>query len=306
MEKADLSGIIPATILPMKKDYTIDEDSLENYVKWISDFKIIGLAVNVDTGEGPHLHEDERKRVLEVVKEIVKSRKIVIAGVPARFTSEALKIAADAKQAGADALLVFPAPSFAGQPLPVQIPYEYHKAIGDSVDLPIILFQLRPVLGGVEYTSDCLAKLTEIRQVVALKDASFDAKKFVETIRALRRAPRRITLLTGNDDFILESFLLGADGALLGFGALVPDLLVEMFDCVKKQKLDEAKAIADRLKPLVDVIFAEPVRDYRARIKEALTMLGVIKTAHVRPPLLPISDQERRRIKETLKKVGIL
>ncbi len=99
---------------------------------------------------------------------------------------------------------------------------------------------------------------------------------------------------------------MGADGALIGFGTLATDLQVEMFELVEKERYDEAREIADRLQPLADVIFSSPVRNYRARTKEALVMLGVLEHAYMRPPLMPISDEERIAVKEALKKAELL
>jgi len=79
-----------------------------------------------------------------------------------------------------------------------------------------------------------------------------------------------------------------------------------MFNLIQKKRYDEAKEIAERLQPLVDVIFAPPARNYRARLKEALVMLGVLRSPHIRPPLLPISDEERKKLKEALKRTELL
>ncbi|MCD6095555.1 MAG: dihydrodipicolinate synthase family protein [Thermoprotei archaeon] len=300
-----LKGIIPATVCPMNERFEIDEDSLENYIKWITRFRIGGLAVNVDTGEGPHLFPEERVRVLRIVSDVVKGKVPIIAGLPARFTAEAVKLAREAKEAGADALLVFPIPAFIGGDSS-EVVYRYHKAIADGADIPLVAFQLQPALGGINYDEETISKLLSIEHVIALKEASFDARRFSDTLRILRSAPRKISLLTGNDNFIFESLVLGADGALIGFGTIGTDLLVEMYELIQKQRYEEAKEIADRLQPLADVIFAPPVRRYRARLKEALVMLGVIEHAYVRPPLLPVSEEERERIRRALKEAGIL
>lgn len=306
MRKISLGGIIPATVTPMTKDFKVDEEALVDYIKWISRFRIGGLAINVDTGEGPHLYREERKRILELVVDVVKGKFPIIAGLPTRFTQEAVEQALEAKETGADALLVFPIPAFSGFPLPAEIPYQYHKTIGEKAEIALVLFQLERGLGGVEYPSEVLLELIKIRQVIALKESLEDAQKFVSTARLLREAPRRITLLTGNDTFILEAFILGAEGALIGFGTLATDLQVEMFELVQKRRYDEAKAIAERLQPLIDAIFASPARNYRARTKEALVMLGVLKNAYIRPPLLPISEAERKRLREALKRADLL
>jgi 4-hydroxy-tetrahydrodipicolinate synthase len=117
---------------------------------------------------------------------------------------------------------------------------------------------------------------------------------------------RPISLLTGNDNFIFESFLLGCDGGLLGLGNVGLGLQIEMFEALRKGDIQKALGLRERIQILADAIFAPPVVDYRARIKEALVMMGVLKNAVVRPPLRPLGDSERRMIKEALIKAGVL
>jgi 4-hydroxy-tetrahydrodipicolinate synthase len=95
--------------------------------------------------------------------------------------------------------------------LDVRIPVRYHEAIAE-VGLPLILFQLQPALAGLNYEPETLRAMASVEGVVAIKEASFDARRFVDTANLLAELPRRITLLTGNDNFILESFMLGATG----------------------------------------------------------------------------------------------
>ena len=117
---------------------------------------------------------------------------------------------------------------FVGEPLPPEVPYEYHRAIAEATPLPMVLFQLQPALGGVIFSKETLLKLVSIPNVVAIKEASFDAVRFVETVRVLSEGPKRIQILTGNDNFILESFVLGAHGALIGFGTIAIAEQLEM------------------------------------------------------------------------------
>ncbi|MBS7636405.1 dihydrodipicolinate synthase family protein [Candidatus Bathyarchaeota archaeon] len=298
-------GLIPATLTPMNKNFEVDYGQLEEYIKWLLTFKIGGLAVNVDTGEGPHLFNEEKIRIVNVVSEIVKGKVPVIAGLHARNTQEAINSAKETKDAGADGLLVFPHPAFIGYPSE-EIIYEYHNAISEKVDIPLVLFNLQPALGGVEYTPETLQKLSKIKNVVALKEASFDARKFIEIARTLKSLPRKITLLTGNDNFIYESLILGAEGGLLGFGTIAVEEQTEMFELIGKGKYHEAREIWEKLLPLENVIFAHPVRNYRARLKEALAMMGIIKTTYVRPPLTPISKEEREKLRDVLKDLKML
>ena len=306
MNNVDLRGIIPAIVTPMTRNAELDLPALRRYVDWLADQGPVALAVNVDTGEGPHLTADEKRQTLEMVADVVAGRCKVVGGVAGPSTALGVVNARAARDAGADALLVFPIPAYLGLPLNPEVPYRYHAAIAEAVDLPLILFQLQPALGGVLYTTEILHRLIAIPSVVAIKEASFDAMRYLQVKAALESASRKITFLTGNDNFICESFILGAEGALLGFSTLGTQEQVKMLDAVRRGDFDTARALGSRLQPLADVIFAPPVTDYRARTKEALKMLGILENTTVRPPLLPVTDADCEVIHQALQAAGLL
>ena len=306
MQEIDLRGIIPAIVTPMMNEGELDLPALKRYVHWLAEQGPVALAVNVDTGEGPHLTADEKRQTLETVAEAVAGKCKVVGGVAGPSTAQGIANACAAQSAGADALLVFPISAFLGQPLNPEVPYRYHAAIAEAVDLPLILFQLQPALGGVLYTAETLHKLIDIPTVAAIKEASFDAMRFLQVKAALESASRKITFLTGNDNFICESFILGAEGALLGFSTLGTREQVLMLDAVRRGDIEQARELGARLQPLADVIFAPPVTDYRARTKEALKMLGILENTTVRAPLLPVSEAECEIIRGALQRAGLL
>ena len=299
----DLNGLIPATVLPMNGDGSIDEPALRQYIGWVVEQGPVALAINVDTGEGPHLSHDEKVRIIEVVRDVTDLP--IVAGLAGPSSYAAVRQARDFKTAGADALLVFPIPAYLSQPLDVRIPVAYHAAVAE-VGLPLILFQLQPALGGVNYDAEVIEAMARVVGVVAIKEASFDARRFVDTARLLERIPPKITLLTGNDNFILESFMLGATGALIGFGAVMTREQVDMIRAWQDGRTEEAMVLGRRVQRLADIVFAAPVGDYRVRLKECLRILGVLESAHVRRPLLPISDDERAHLEAVLMEVGLL
>jgi 4-hydroxy-tetrahydrodipicolinate synthase len=311
MRDLDLRGLVPATLLPLTEDHGIDERALRAYIRWLLSYDgLKALAVNMDTGEGPHLSRDEKRRVLDIYVEEVAGRLPVLAGIGARYTAEAVELTRDAERAGADGTVVFPIPAFAGEPLPPDVPYEYHRAIAEAAPLPMVLFQLQPSLAGVLFSRETLLRLIEIPNVIAIKEASFDAVKFVATRRVLDEAAasgrRRIQFLTGNDNFILESFILGAEGALIGFGTIALAEQIEMFRLTAAGEFEAAARINDAVvQPLADALFAPPVRNYRARLKEALRQLGVIPSATMRPPLLDLDASEREAVSRALANVKL-
>src|SRR5919202_1270087 len=114
-----------------------------------------------------------------------------------------------------------------------KIPEAYYGAIAVEVGLPLVAFQLLSALGGVEYTPEALRRILLIDSVIAIKEATFDALKFRSTMKLVRALPREISFLSGNDNFIYESLVLGADGCLIGFGTLACREQVQMYEAVQ-------------------------------------------------------------------------
>jgi 4-hydroxy-tetrahydrodipicolinate synthase len=300
----NLRGIIPACIVTYDADGKFDEPAYRHYLQWLLPQGPVALAVNADTGEGPHLWPDERERVLQVAVEEAGDVPI-IAGLSAAFTAQAVEEAKRAEAAGARGLLVFPIPVYQGTPLDPAIPVAYHEAIADACGLPMVAFQLQPALGGVIFSEDTLRRIAAIDSVVALKEASFDARLYLQTRRMIERLDRPIDLLTGDDNFIFESFVMGAEGALIGFGTLATDLQVQMYQCTRDGRWEEARRIWERILPLEEVVYGQPVRDYRARTKVALKHLGVIENTDMRPPLLPVGPETEGAVRDALVAAGL-
>jgi 4-hydroxy-tetrahydrodipicolinate synthase len=308
MDTLDLEGIIPAIIVPMRQDFSIDFEALRGYLDWVVSQGPVGLAVNVDTGEGPYLTPEERVQVIQVARQAAAGHCYIVAGVGGPGTLAAVANAKAAREAGADALLVFPTPAFLNDPLDLDIPYEYHRAIAEASGLPLIVFQLGPVFGGINYAPQALGKLLTLPQVIGLKDASFDAQRFSLTRDIVRQADHPITLLSGNDNFLLESFLLGAKGGLLGYGAVGVGLLVEMLAAVAAKEFDRAAAMQPRVQGFCDYVYARPLGDYRARCKVALVHMGLLEPGqtYVRPPFLSLWEKENEAARRAVQAAGLL
>jgi 4-hydroxy-tetrahydrodipicolinate synthase len=295
----DLHGIVPACVVTLDADGRFDEPAYRRYLQWLLPQGPVALAINADTGEGPHLSPEERVQVLRVAVDEAGDVPIV-AGLSGQYTAQAVEEAKRAEGAGASGLLVFPIPAYQGTPLDPAIPVAYHEAVAQGCGLPMIAFQLQPALGGVIFSEEALQRIAAIDSVVAIKEASFDARLYLATRRMIEKLARPIDLLTGNDNFIYESFVLGAEGALIGFGTLATDLQVEMFGLTREGRWAEARAIWERILPLEEAVYGQPVRDYRARTKVALKQLGVIDSTVMRPPLTAVTGAAARAVADAL------
>lgn len=300
-------GVIPANLLPFKADLSLDETAYRKHLAWLANTRgVTGITVNGHAAEVSSLSRGERIRALGVAADEVGDKLPLIAGIYADGTQEAVELARDAKAEGAAGILIFPPTLFMwGAQIKPDMVLRHFATIADAVDIPIVVFQYPPA-SGIGYSPETLAELAKLPSVVAVKDWSNDIVAFELNLRALRQAGRPVAVLSSFTMSLFATFVLGADGCISGMGSVAADLQAELFEAVQQGNLDRARAINERLHPLVRVFYAPPFVDMHNRMKEALALLGRIPAAHVRPPLTPVGDEERCRIQLALKASGLL
>jgi len=301
------SGCMPANLLPFTADLQIDEPAYRKHIRWLADAKgVTGIVANGHAAEVSSLTREERKRALAIALDEVAGKVPVIAGVYSDGTLEAVDLARDAKAAGAAGLLIFPPTIFMwGAQVKPDMVLRHFQSLADGVDLPLIVFEYPPA-SGIGYSPETLGELCKIPSVVGVKDWSNDIVAYERNLRALRLSGRPMAMLSSFTMSLMASFLLGADGCISGMGSVAADLQAALFAAVRARDLIEANRINERLTPLVNVFYAPPFVDMHNRMKEALALLGRIPAAHVRPPLTPVSDDERHRIRLALRASGLL
>ena len=252
------------------------------------------------------LSREERKRSLAIALDEVAGKVPVVAGIYSDGSLEAVELARDARAAGAAGLLVFPPTLFMwGAQVKPEMVLRHYQVLADGVDLPLVVFEYPPA-SGIGYSPETLAELCKIPSVAAVKDWSSDIVAYEKNLKALRASGRQVAMLSSFTMSLMASFLLGADGCISGMGSVAADLQAELFAAVKAGDLTLAHRVNDRLAPLVAVFYAPPFVDMHNRMKEALAILGRIPAAHVRPPLTPVSEDERHQIRLALRTSGLV
>jgi 4-hydroxy-tetrahydrodipicolinate synthase len=255
-------GCLPANILPFTADLQIDEHAYRKHLRWLADTPgVTGIVANGHAAEVSSLSRDERKRTLAIALDEVAGKVPVIAGVYTDGTQEAIELARDAAAAGAAGLLVFPPTLFmwGAQQKPDMV-LRHFGEVADRVDLPLVVFEYPPA-SGIGYSPETLAELCKIPTVVAVKDWSNDIVLFEKNLRALRATGRPVAMLSSFTMSLMASFLLGADGCISGMGSVTADLQAALFAAVQAGDLAEARALNERLAPLVNVFYAPPFVD---------------------------------------------
>jgi 4-hydroxy-tetrahydrodipicolinate synthase len=299
-------GVNASVPIPLNGDQTPNLSRFENYLNWLQEQGVIGITVNADTGEGASLSIDERVAVVRTARSTLRREISVFSGLMAASTRQAVEVGKALVGAGADALLVFNPPAFVGNPLPGPVVMRYFESVKE-IGVPLVAFNLSSDLGGVVLPPQILTDLANAELIIAVKDASFDSQLFIASRNALRVARQKVVLLSGCDNFIYESLVLGADGCLLGFSSLAPAATVELANLVMQNRLAEADRL-DRtvIAPLAAAMFALPMRDSRARIKAGLVKLGLFETATVREPLLPLSVEAEAAMLAAIDLTGLV
>ncbi len=299
-------GVIPAVLLPFNDDLSIDEKGFRGHLRDVAATKgLSAVTINAHSTEVASCSFDEQRRVLDVAQDEIGDRLPLVNGIWADGSLKAARIARMAADGGASALLVFPpAPFTLGQS--PEMALAHFRRIADATDLPIIAFQY-PLATGQGYPRETLIKMVEqVPSIRAIKDWAGNVPQHEMHIRVLQSLPRPVNVLTTHSAWLLSSLVLGCNGLLSGSGSVIPDLQAELFRAVQANDLADAQRLNDRIYPLARVFYADPWADMHNRMKEALVLLGRLKRAVVRPPLVKLSRAEIDRIRAALVESGLV
>jgi 4-hydroxy-tetrahydrodipicolinate synthase len=294
-----LKGSIPANILPLNDDYSIDEPDYRRHIDWLASQKGVGgVTCNGHAAEVSALSREERRRAITLAVEAVNGRVPVISGIYAENYLQAIPFARDAQQEGADGLLIFPpnALVFGGKPA---MAIRHFAEISDAVALPLVVF-MYPAATRMQYDVETLVRICEAANVAAVKEWSLDIRVYERNLRAIRALGRPVAMLSSMSPNLLPSLALGADGILSGHGAVIADLQADLLQAVWSHNEAAAQAVYDRIQKLTAAVYRDPMVDMYTRMKEQLVMLGRIRRAVSRPPLTPLDDAERAALRQAL------
>jgi 4-hydroxy-tetrahydrodipicolinate synthase len=301
------SGVIPACLLPFDEDFAIDAAEYRKHLRDVA--AVPGLTAVTTNAHASEVHAcslEEQRQVLDLTLAEIGDKLPVISGVYADGSLAAAEIARMAASAGAAALLVFPPNSMSmGGQLRPEMALTHFKRIADATDLPLILFQY-PMASGLGYPFETLlCILDEVPSVRAIKDWCNDPMLHERHIRTLKGLPRPVTVLSTHSAWLMSSLILGCGGLLSGAGSVIADLQAALWRAVQAKDLAAAKALNDRIYPVVQAFYAPPFLDMHNRMKEALVLLGRLRRAVVRPPLMKLPASEIARLAAALKEARI-
>ena len=306
MDALDLRGLVPAPVTPFTRDGDVDHAAIRRLGAWLASFKDVkGLVVLGHAGEGTFLTADEQCAVIESFNTSVAGRIPIIAGITLEGTKVAGLEAQRAVKAGAKAGLVYPSHGWLRFGYQKGAPQDRYKAIYQESGLPLILFQY-PDATKATYNLETQLDIAALPGVFAMKNGVRNMRRWDTEIPVVRRERPDLQILTCHDEYLLHT-MLDVDGALVGYGGLAPEPLIEMIAAGKAKDYAKARAIHDRLLALTRTVYHRGSHmEGTVALKHGLVARGILEHATVRPPLLPLAAGAEDEIADALRLAGLI
>ncbi|WP_040210888.1 dihydrodipicolinate synthase family protein [Clostridium polynesiense] len=309
-----MGDILPAVPVPVLENGEIHLESQRNYVKWMNEQPVNAVAIWAHTGRGLKLSKEQRAVVFNEWRNGLDDEKIILCGVGANikdgikdedYIKEAVDMAYEAKDLGADLIMPYAPTLFRGREDQDEMILKYHKEIA-KVGLPMVAFFLYEAAGGVNYSLDLLRELFKIENVIAIKMATLDSVMTYQNVsNMIKEENLDIALITGEDRMFGYTLMRGAKGALIGLSSiytkLQKDMLNSYFIGDYKSFIEKSELVDN----LAEHTFYAPMEGYIERVLYILAQKGIISKEAVNDPYGPgVKESERVRIDQFISKLG--
>jgi len=277
-------GSIVAIVTPVKNG-EVDKESYRKLIEFQIENDTGGILTCGCTGEPATLSMEEHKDLIKYTVEIVNGRIPVIAGTGSNNTEEAIELTNFAKEAGCDAaLLITP---YYNKPTQKGL-YLHYKKIAESVDIPIILYNV-PSRTGISISPEIVAELSKIKNIIGIKEASGSIEQVYKIISLVED---NFIVLSGDDSLTLPIISVGGKGVVSVAANVVPKDMADMVKFAIDGEIEKARKIHYKLFSLFKVLFIEtnPIP-----VKTALSIMGMIQ-AEWRLPLTSPSEESYKVI----------
>lgn len=276
------SGV--ALITPFNNKNEINFEKLRELLEFHIANKTDAVIVTGTTGESSTMTDEEKLAVIKFSVETVNKRIPVIAGTGSNNTKHAVEMSIKAQELGADGLLVVTPYYNKGNENGI---YNHYKLIAESVDIPVILYNV-PGRTGVNLSINLLKKLAQIKNIIAIKEASGNISYAAEIAREVPE----LDIYSGNDDMTIPLMSYGGIGVISVSANIIPETVHNMCMSFLENNIVEAKNLQLKYNDLVDSLFIEvnPVP-----IKEAMNYLGY-NVGHCRLPLGEMKEENKIKL----------
>jgi len=291
----DLGEVITAMITPFDKDYKINWKSANKLIEHLIDNGSDSLLLSGTTGESPTLTDEEKIELFKFGKKNMKGNAKLIAGTGSNDTYHTIELSKKAEDAGADALLIVT--PYYNKPTQTGL-LKHFSAISESVSIPVIVYNV-PLRTCCNITSATCRKISELKNIIGIKEASGDFKQISEIIRD---CPPDFKVYSGNDCDTFPIVSLGGAGVVSVASHIIGKEIKEMITHIRNGRISEA---ADLHKKYLEIFYGIFITTSPIPIKKALHLKGLAE-GFLRPPLYDMEATEEDFFRKMLIKYNII
>jgi 4-hydroxy-2-oxoglutarate aldolase len=292
-----LKGIFTPIVTPFNEMEEIDYPKMaHNLYKW-GQTGLDGVVVLGTNGEFPYIDPEEKAELIRFVVNNFNPDKKVIAGTGCETTRDTIALCTEAAEAGVHAVLVLPPHYYKGS-MSEEVLYEHYRETADNSPVPLLIYNM-PKNTGINLSVGLVARLSQHPNIVGIKDT---AGNIVQLAELVRDTADGFSVFAGNAGYLLPALTVGAVGATAATANILPDMCCQVVDLFNQGKLEEAKALQQRLlEPNGLVTFKHGI----PALKAAMDMLGY-QGGMPRRPLKPLGTKEKEIVKAALIRCGAL
>jgi 4-hydroxy-tetrahydrodipicolinate synthase len=283
--KPNWHGVFPAITTQFHGDQSLNIEATARHLEAMIDAGIHGVVLLGTVGENTALEYEEKLTVVREMIAAARGRIPVLTGVAEYTTALGCRFARDVERLGIDGLMVLPGMVYKSDERET---IAHFRAIAGATGLPIMIYN-NPVSYGVDVPPHAFAQLTDVKNIVAIKESSENVRRITDLVNTVGD---RFILFAGVDDLVLESVLLGAQGWISGLVNAFPHENRALWDFATAGRWDEARALYRWYTPLLHL-------DTRVKlvqcIKLAMAETG-LGSEMVRAPRLPLAGAEREEV----------
>ena len=303
-DKEKYGKILTPLVTPFKEDQSVDYTAAISIAeKLIADQQADSIILSGTTGEFFTMSFEERVKLFKVIKDAVGNKIPLMAGVGCASTIETMALSKKAEEIGFEIMMVV-SPYYT-KPTQKEL-YNHFKKVAESVNIQMMLYNI-PIFTGVNINPETVAKLSEIENIIAVKEeAELNPKQMTGFINA---TPDDFVIYCGDDPMILEAFAQGGakriGGIISGASHIIGVQLRNMINMFLNGKVEEAAKMQQKYLPLFRIMGQNGRTNPCSLIKEAMKMVGY-NAGIPRLPLSPGTEEEIAEVRKVMKKIKII
>lgn len=303
--KERLKGSLPVLFTPFKADdvFEVDYDAIRQNLRYLIKAGIQIVVTTGSNGEFSSLTDEERMEIWKTVVSEGKGKVTIIAGNSHSSTKRTIELTQYAEKIGVDGLLTVPPyymyPDDEGL-------YQHFKKVAESTKLGVMLYN-NPRATKVNMPLSVLDRLAKIPNIVSIKETAYDMSQFYHTVRVMEKYDKPVICGMAEHWYSWCGLIDGCTGFITSGANWFPDIALELYDAVQRRDLPAVDKVRRKLDPLRAMLLRIQGRRYYswlAVVKEPMDMIEGLRGGLVRPPLTPLTDEERAELREIVKGLG--